>query len=234
MSRPSRFTALLVLALVASAALILGPYVLRERAPVAATGTPPPFGAAFPLALAPGDEVCSDDLLLTPGAAVGQVVLVAGVRAPASLQLTAAGPGYAATSRPESIERPGKRPRERTFRLQFTPPARELRGRVCIRNVGDAPTRVAGTDEPTTQTRARTRLNGRPVPADLSITFYEDREVSLAAGLPDAVRNAAQFRGFLGAEWLLWVLIALVCVGVPAAVVAALHRALREDAPPGG
>jgi len=75
MSRPAAITAVTGVVLVLAAAVFLGPGLLRERRPVAATGTPAPLSTTSPIRVAPGSIACSDDVTITRRSGVAQIAV---------------------------------------------------------------------------------------------------------------------------------------------------------------
>jgi hypothetical protein len=233
-SRAGRVVAATAAAFAVLALAIFGPALLRGREAVATTATPEPISDATPIRLAPGQRVCTADITLTPRGAVAGLKLVDEVHGAAPrIAVTVRGPGYAAG--PVIAASSGPQGRDLRARLRPAPP-RELFGELCAENAGSSATALIGTREARTLSRARTRAEGRETATDLSLTFFEAERRSLLALWPVVVEKLAVLRGFLGHGWLLWPLTLLVVLGVPAAVLSALHRALREDgrAPAGG
>ena len=75
-------------------------------------------------------------------------------------------------------------------------------------------------------TALRTTVDGRPVPPDVALSFYEGEPISALAFVPRIVDYMSAFRGFLGTPWIIWPLMLLVAAGVPAAALWVLYRAL--------
>jgi len=144
--------------------------------------------------------------------------------------LTASGPGYRSPPARIAGGQIGYLPVE----APVPPPRPDLFGRVCVRNAGRTTVTLVGTEEFRTATRAATTVDGKPVAPDLALTLFENRAASVPALLPEIVDRVASLRGFLGHPAVVWLLLALVVVAVPAAMLAVLYRALAGEQRPGG
>jgi hypothetical protein len=204
----------------------MGRALLRDRTPVVSTATPPPMNEVAPIALAPGQRACASDVVLTERTEVAALRLERPVPGPPRLLVGADGPGGYA-SPPVEATFAGRRGTE--IRARITPPARELFGRLCAENAGPGPIALVGTEEFRTISRARTAVDGAEIEPDLALTFFEQRPTSLLAYLPVVEQRLTAFRGFLGHGWLVWPLTLLVALGVPAAVLVTLARALGDE-----
>lgn len=99
---------------------------------------------------------------------------------------------------------------------------------VCIRNDGEQPVFVYGSENVTS---SGTITDGAPGGIDLDLRFLSDDPRTFAEDLPDAFARAALFRpGWVGA-WVYWVLLALLVLGAPLLLALALARAARDDPP---
>lgn len=228
MSRPRLTVALGAAAFVVLAALLFGPALTRERQPVASTAAPSPFFGTTPIDLRQGQQLCAEDILIPPDAKIAQMVMEQPADRPSPpLEVRLSGPGY--DSAPSRVE-PGIAGGTIVY-VDIDPPDREVFGRLCVRNLGRTSARLVGTTEFRTQAAQQASVDGEPIAADLTLTFLDDRRVSALAFLPEIVDRMTTFRAFLGAEWLLWLLLVLVVVGVPAAAFYALYRALAGGDP---
>jgi hypothetical protein len=111
------------------------------------------------------------------------------------------------------------------------PPRRALIGEVCVRNVGRVAVSLVGTTEKRTSGREQTVIDGRPVKADVQLQLLENRERTLLEEAPQTLQHMATFKGPFVTVGLLWVLLLLVVLGVPALVTAAVASALSTDQP---
>jgi len=76
-------------------------------------------------------------------------------------------------------------------------------------------------------------VEGRPVPADLSLEFVRAESRSALSLVPAMLERAALFNASWVAPWLLWGLAAAFAIAVPALLTRALRGALRDPDPPG-
>lgn len=227
MPRARKATLLAVVLLLVGGALTMGRAALRERTPVASTATPQPITQISPIQLEPGRQACAYDVVLTPRTQVAVLRLVGERRqSPPRLQVSAdAASGY--RSAPVDATIAGEDQVDVSARI--TPPPAEVFGRLCVRNAGAERVALVGTEEFRTASRAYAEVEDEPVKPDLSLAFLEGETTSLLGFLPEIERRLTAFRGFLGHGFLLWPLTLLVVVGVPAAVLMVLHRAMADD-----
>jgi hypothetical protein len=115
--------------------------------------------------------------------------------------------------------------------IPVAPPRRESAGgQLCVRNAGRADVWFLGTVEERALSTQRTSIDGRPAEVQLAVTLQEREDRGLLARTGQLLDRAAAFRpGYLG-PGVLWLLLAAAAVGVPAATLLALRRALDEDA----
>ncbi len=213
-----------LLALVVLAGFV--PWALRERPAVSSTPIVRPPAVVAELQLRPGTEACVSEVLFTPEA---QEVKVQVTRtrqdAGPPLQVTAAAAGYRARA-----AAPGGYGPRRDLELAIPPAPRQVAGgRLCLRNAGRGDVWLLGTVEERALATQRTSLDGRPAPVQLAVTLQERENRSLPARAGELVDRAAVFRPGYLAPPVLWLLLAAVLLAVPAAVLAALRRALAED-----
>jgi hypothetical protein len=203
------------------------PWLLRDRPAVSSTPIVRPPSVIAELQLRPGRTACVSDVLLTPEA--GEVAVEV-TRAPKGagppLAVTARAPGHRAEGRS-----PGGYDPRSGLEIAVPPAPRELAGgQVCVRNAGSADVWFLGTVEERALSTQRTTIDGRPASVQLAMTLQEREDRGLLARTGQLVDRAAAFRpGYLGPA-ALWALLAVVVVGVPAATLLALRRALAEDA----
>lgn len=223
MSRPRVVVAVTALLLVAVALLGWRGPLTRERTPIASTGAPAPVNVITPIELAPKGLLCAADIAIGPRMQEAELILTGDAPGP-PLVVRAQVPGY--TSPPASI--PASGAGTHPVRVAIEPPRENAIGRLCVRNTGRTKAVFVGTTELRTYTKLRTFLNGEPVASDVALKFYERRQVSALGDLPGVVARIAIGRGFLGAAWLVWMLLALLVVVVPVLVLRALAGALSD------
>jgi hypothetical protein len=212
------------------ALMVLGgflPWLLRERPAVSSTPIVRPPSVIAELRLRPDRTACVSDVLLGPEA---QEVAVEVTRAP-----RAAGPPLEVTARAAGFDARASAPggyNPRTgLEIAIRPAPRELAGgQVCVRNAGREDVWFLGTVEERALSTQRTTIDGRPAAVQLAMTLQEREDRSLLARAGQLLDRAAAFRPGYLAPAVLAVLLAAVAVGVPAATLLALRRAVDEDA----
>ena len=203
------------------------PWLLRDRPAVSSTPIVRPPSVVAELRLRPDRTACVSDVLLGPDA---QEVAVEVTRAP-----RAAGPPLEVTARAASFgaraSAPGGYNPRTALEIAIRPAPREIAGgRVCVRNTGRADVWFLGTVEERALSTQRTTIDGRPAAVQLAMTLQEREDRSILARTGQLLDRAAAFRpGYLGPAALA-VLLAAVALGVPAATLLALRRAVDEDA----
>jgi hypothetical protein len=100
---------------------------------------------------------------------------------------------------------------------------------VCVRNVGGDAVSLVGTTEKRTNGRMQTVIDGRPVAADVSLQLVQGSTTTLLREIPDIVERMSAFKGWFVSDAVLWALLVIVVVGVPALVVAAVAAAVSTD-----
>lgn len=216
---PVAVAAIVMLVLVA---LSFGRPLARQRVPVIATPTASPQAAISPIVVPPGGEACSVDVVFPPQLDVAQFVLADVQPVADRLTVRAEAPGYRTAAVPAQILP------DRRAMAKLPPPARAVDGRLCVRNDGRRPVPLVGTTEFRSAGQPHTEIDGKPAEPDLTLTFL-GRPRRLVAELPSMVARTATFRGFLGASWVVWLLLAAVVAGVPLAILAALGGAVDDD-----
>jgi hypothetical protein len=218
----SRWIALPAAAVLLLAAALLLPSLLRDRELVASTPSPRPLFDVTPVALAPNQPLCISDVTIPPEARQVRFQVITGGAPGPAIEVALRAPGYA-----QAVTVPAGYADETTLAPAIVPPATARLGEVCLTQRGSAPVSLTGTLEERTQSRPAGRIDGRPVRADTYLAFYEGRSGSPLAHAADMIDRMSAFRPGIVGPWLLWMLAALVVVGVPAGLVWALQRAAR-------
>jgi hypothetical protein len=111
---------------------------------------------------------------------------------------------------------------------------------VCVRNLGGARAYVYGDIDTggaaagylgfrVTTSRSEARIQGVPIPGDLSVKFIGAHQRSLFTRLPGAFRHASRFRPGGVGPWTFWLLAALLVFAAPVGLWRALSSAVREE-----
>lgn len=113
--------------------------------------------------------------------------------------------------------------------VAITPPRRTVVGTACFRDIGSAPVFLDGTSERRLTSRSSLTVNSRPVAGVISLAFFAARPESRVRRLGEIFEHASNLTDDLIPVWLIWIIVLAVLLGVPAAVVLAFSRSLRED-----
>jgi hypothetical protein len=99
---------------------------------------------------------------------------------------------------------------------------------VCVRNAGRARVALLG-GAPQAARASTATVDGRPVPADLTLVFLRGEPASALSLVPEMFERATLFHpGWVGA-WTFWALLLLIGAGVPLLLWLALGAALPES-----
>jgi hypothetical protein len=102
---------------------------------------------------------------------------------------------------------------------------------LCVRNAGRREVALYGGAAQAARTSAA-YLDGKEVPADLTLVFERSHPRSMLSALPDMFTRASLWHPGVVGAWLFWVLTAAVALGVPILLALALRRSLDEAVPP--
>jgi hypothetical protein len=186
----------------------------------------PGVGATFPAALVPpGAEVCQASVEVASRFDAVEVVLGTYARPGPELAVTVREP---ASGRPlaAGVLPDGTRDNQ-SASARVTPEVPEgERVDVCFRNAGDRRVVFYGGAPADPLTDAR--VDGRPILHDIRLDYHRSQPRSALALVPDMFERAALFRPPGVGAWTYWCLLALVALGVPALLGAALRRALSR------
>lgn len=220
-----------VLALAYGANNSLRPFATVDREVVSSTPGLGPLDQRYTLTLRPRDEACVKPVVLTERSQKARFRLVKPGGPPVPpVVVTARGPGYSSSARIASYAAPG----DQLPHFKLTPPQRELIGEVCIRNAGRQALDVVGTDEIRSHVPAEIVLNGEPIPGgkELELHLLEERERSFLDRTGVLVDNAHTLSSGYLPKFLVWVLLVLAAIGMPAAVIGGLFLSVRAADPP--
>lgn len=214
------FVAVLLLA----AIFVWRPYATRDREyPTTIAQAPARFSTML-LILDPRQRACLDAIALDRRSAVARFQVGTYGRATVPLEFQLVGSGY----RTDVPIAPAAYTDNGIVQISVPPPGHDVETSACIVNRGRH--RVALYAANSGEVSAsRGTLDGKPVSTNYWLGFYERRPTSIAHRAPTIAARIPIFRpGFVG-PWLIWPLAALFILGVPAAVLAAHVRSLRDD-----
>jgi hypothetical protein len=202
------------------------PFLDRGRPATYATPTIQPTepAALVPIAVKGGKSVCADQIPWGPDARYVQFTLTGSKRPSSPLRIVATGPGYRATTRlPE-----GAAAGDVMQTVAITPARTEIpNGTLCVVNEGRHQIKLYGINPGRGSSPSTTKVDGKPIEPELSITVLTNLSQSLTARLGTIASHIAAFRPLTG--WQVFLLGLLAAFGVPVAVGVALARAAAED-----
>jgi hypothetical protein len=198
------------------------PYLTRERPNVAGVPVPPPFLAQTPIKIDSRSEACLSDVAFDTDAEFVELIPLS-TRRPA-LEIVAQAPGYR-----ETASVPGGREPLSTLSARIDPPERSVLGTLCIRNRGKRRIELLGTNDARTSVgRPVTQIDGVEVGPDITVRLFSANQGSVLERLGQLVDRAAAFKpGLFGWPLLLWIVVMLAAIGIPAAALYALLSSFR-------
>jgi hypothetical protein len=222
-ARDARFAALAgAIVVIGLLGLVGVPFLTKQRPVHAATPTPPPLFVQTPVRLRAGATACVHGFVLPTDAEVARLTPITQGRPTSPLAIALRGPGYRYATTARGY--PGDAPLDVPIRA----PSAAIPGQICLRNAGSTAISLVGTTETRSSSRAVTTVDGRPVQADLVLSFFERRPSSLLGRAGDVMRRAAAFHPAPIRAWTFWVLAIAIVVAVPGTALWALSRSLRE------
>jgi hypothetical protein len=220
-------TALFVAVLLVGAVTQFLPRLTQQGDVVSSTPVRADLASVHPIVLEPGARACLGDVTFDPAVRVAQLTLAPSATgsAPTRLTLVASGPGYRAMATTTLVRGQGGR-----LDVPISPPRDGVLGTLCVRNDGRHTTALAGTADPRALTRSAIVVDGERSGQGFSVILREAGGRSLLSRTSQIVDRTAALSAV--GPWLLWLLIPLLALGMPAAVAMALRLALREPDPP--
>jgi hypothetical protein len=128
------------------------------------------------------------------------------------------------------VEVPGGQRVPGPLTAAIQPPTHPLIGQGCVRNAGRTPISLVGTTEDRTSGREQAVVDGARIAPDVQLTLLARGHRTLLRETRAALRHMAAFKGSFVSAGLLWVLLVLVVLGIPALVVAAVAAATPASA----
>ncbi|HEX4188703.1 MAG TPA: hypothetical protein VHY83_12475 [Solirubrobacteraceae bacterium] len=200
------------------------PYLTAGRLAVTGIPAPPALEKVNSVALAPGGQACMSSVAVPQRSRLARLRLspLPGQGGP-PLELVLRAPRYESRTQLRAGYGKGR------ATMPILAPPRAMVGTACFVNRGTRGVLLDGTTEPRTASRSALRLDGRPVAGDIALEFLDDRRPSLLDRTAEVFDRASNLTDRLVPPWLIWILAALVALGVPCGTLAAFYLALRED-----
>jgi hypothetical protein len=167
------------------------------------------------------DRACLTPITFMPEAR--QVQITVQSDAPRSLLVAAQGPGWAES---HQVTSSGGRA---IVRVPIAP-RRTVTGQLCVTNTGRGKASLVGTDEARSRTVVQETVNGKPGPEGrtFAVSLLGAKPQTLLARLDDTVRGASTLSGGLAPTFLLWILLVLCLIAIPAFPVVAFVLAAGD------
>jgi hypothetical protein len=176
-----------------------------------------------PIAVKGGQSVCADQIPWGPDARYVQLTLTGAKRPASPLRIVATGPGYRATA-----QLPAGTPGDVLQTVALTPARTEIAdGTLCVVNEGRHQVKLYGINPGRGSSPSTTKVDGKPIGQELSITLLTHPSQSLGGRLGTIASHIAAFRPLTG--WEVFLMGLLAVLGVPVAVGVALSRAAAQD-----
>lgn len=189
----------------------------REKETVVATPSPPGVFSHPTVAVERGQRICIAPFSIPGDADQGQLILAGGDR-PSRLRAEVTSGSRRARA---VLETPAQAGVVSYARFPLPDTRSGATARFCARNSGPGTARLLGTDEGRFQTFTRTAVDGKQSPVTATMVLVDSTPHSLFARVDDAVGDVSRLTGGVP-KALLWLLVALVVIGIPAATVTAV------------
>ena len=199
------------------------PYVNRAHQPITAVPTPLPLDTITPIVLRGHQQLCEGDVAFQPGAREVQFNVLPFPGSGPPLRVTVSGPEGVVTG-----TLPGGYSGRSRLAVPVASPAHSELATLCLLNAGRTAIPLDATSERRTLSRSRAVLNGRPIPAELSMTLADDRRRSLHQRAGQLADRMAAFKGGFVRPWTVRV-VGVALVAVPLALLWALASTLPGD-----
>lgn len=216
-------TALFVLALAGIAVFI--PYLTREREAVAGVPVPPPYAVAENIRLAPDQQVCLKGVAIDVDSEVAEFSVASNARSGPPLRVSARAPGYRTGG-----EVAGGYTGPGAVRVPLQPPSQSLLADFCIENRGERSVQLLGAHEGRTASRPVAFVDGEGIPQDMSLRFLEKESGSVLGRLGSLIDRMSAFHPPVLEKPVLWLLLALLVLVLPAAAIYAVVSSFRGEA----
>lgn len=214
--------ALLVLAVAAVAVFV--PYLSREREAVAGVPVPSPFAVQENIRLAPDQEVCLDAVAIDVDSEIAEFSVISKTKSGPPLRVSADAPGYRSAA-----EVDGGYVSPDTIRVPLEPPTRSLLAEFCVANRGKRKLELLAAHEPRTASRPVASVDGREVAPDLALRFLEEGSGSVGERMGSLIDRMSAFRPAVLEKPVLWLILALLVLVLPAAAIYAVVAGFRSD-----
>jgi hypothetical protein len=209
--------------LVLGALFVVRPFMAAERDYPAEIPSPSAIVATDSVPLVRGQPACFSYAVVEAHSEQARFKVVSPHGPAPALRLSMVGPGYryaatvpAGTLDSQVVQIP----------VPASPAATPLR--VCFSNLGARPIALSASND-RTRSRSHAIVDGRDTDRSIWFGLYETAPHAITERLPATVQRMTIFRPAYVTKGVVWALLFLFLLGVPAAVVWAYARAVRDD-----
>ncbi len=206
------------------AVAVVAPWASRDELRFASVPSPPSLLELGIVPVAPGEAACTRPFVIDGGHAQATFRILTYANPGPAVRVRITGRGYRSTARVA-----GGYADNLAHTVPMARPRGQTAAEACFRNAGTRPLALYAAGDSRSNTRSDSRVGERPVANDITLAFYESAPRSLRDRLPRTVERATRFRPAVVGPWLVWALLGLVLVGVPAAAAWAVGAAARAD-----
>ena len=205
----------------------LRPFATYDRDVVDSTPGLGALDSRYTVTLRRDQEACIRPVTLTPHSEIARFRVLAPAKRPAPpLEITASGPGYRSSATVSGYPTGS----DQLPRAELDPPGRTVTGEVCARNAGRTPMELVGAQDIRSQVPAALLVDGEDVAGkDIELTLLQGEPKSIAERPGDLVARARDLTAGFAPEWLLWIVLVLVALGIPAAAIGGYVVAVSAD-----
>lgn len=218
-----RHVAVGLAAYLVAAAALFGPWLGEEREVVEGTPAHPPLYQQVPVEVKPGARLCVEPVTITDRTDRIRFGTLMPEDQAFAVEVAAEAPGYRSAATVRGVQ-------ALAVDAAIEPPPRDVEGRVCFRNRGERALPLLGTTDQRILSRAHPVVDGEPLPrTEVAVTLVRSGPGSLAGRAGELFEHAEVVNPGFVAPWLLWLLLPLVAVGIPAGALAALAAAAKPE-----
>ncbi len=221
MRRAAVWSALVVLAL--GAVFVVRPFVAEQRDQPAEVPSPASLANTDTVPLEPGSPACFRDAVAEHHSEFIRFKVASPDGPAPPIDVRIAGPGYRYTA-----QIPAGQPDGAVVQSPIPAPPRDVPVRVCFISRGEPAIGLFASSD-RTRSRSIAYIHGESTNKSIWFTFVEPAPRAILERLPDTIRRMTVFRPPYAGQVLLWAIAVLFIVGVPAGVVWAYARGLRDD-----
>jgi hypothetical protein len=197
------------------------PFITHKRDQPAAVPDPPPLERVALDVVPPDAAICVSDIAIEQHSQEARFQVGTFGRPGPPLDVIVTGVGYRTATQVR-----GGYADNAVQALPIRPPSGDQLVRVCVHNRGSDKIALYAAND-SARSRARVDVDGKLLRATPALAFYEASDRSIAKRVPITVERMSTFRGPLGHEWLIWLVLVAFVVVLPLAIGAALWRDWR-------